>query len=46
MIKTLKTLYKNLKHEIKKITAKGDIIITMGAGDITKQNKSLKKILL
>ena len=36
----------DLYHEIKKITEIGDIIITMGAGDITKQNEILKKSLL
>ena len=36
----------NLTDEIKKMTAKGDIIITMGAGNITKQNEPLKNILL
>ena len=46
-----KNIYFNIKSEdliqkIKKITLKGDIVITMGAGDITKQNKLLKKILL
>ena len=50
--KLLKAGYKPKKNinmaidEIKKMTAKGDIIITMGAGNITKQNEPLKNILL